>query len=64
MQRIEEPEAPWEIINMDWVTGLPPAGKSNVNACLVVVDRFSKRARFLPCNKEDTAMDTALLFWN
>ena len=64
MQRIEEPKRPWEIINMDWVTGLPPAGTDNVNACLVVVDRFSKRVRFLPCHKEDTAMDTALLFWN
>jgi hypothetical protein len=64
MQRIEEPKAPWEIINMDWVTGLPPAGSDNVNACLVIVDRFSKRVRFLPCHKEDTAMDTALLFWN
>jgi hypothetical protein len=49
---------------MDFVTGLPPGGPNNFNAILVVVDRFSKRARFLPCHKEDTAMDTALLFWN
>jgi hypothetical protein len=49
---------------MDFVTGLPPGGPNNFNAVLVVVDRFSKRARFLPCHKEDTAMDTALLFWN
>ncbi|MBW0507112.1 hypothetical protein O181_046827 [Austropuccinia psidii MF-1] len=26
--------------------------------------KFSKSMRFLPCHKEDTAMDTALLFWN
>ncbi|MBW0487712.1 hypothetical protein O181_027427 [Austropuccinia psidii MF-1] len=25
---------------------------------------FSKHVRCLPCHKEDTAMDTALLFWN
>ncbi|MBW0508410.1 hypothetical protein O181_048125 [Austropuccinia psidii MF-1] len=49
---------------MDWVTGLVPGGKENFNACLVIVDRYSKRLRFLPCHKGDTAMDTAFLFWN
>ena len=51
LQRIEEPTYPWEIINMDFVTALPPAGKENFNACLVIADRFSKRTRFLPCHK-------------
>ncbi|MBW0571120.1 hypothetical protein O181_110835 [Austropuccinia psidii MF-1] len=45
---------------MDWVTGW----KENLNAFLVIVDRYSKGLRCLPCHKEDTAMDTALLFWN
>ncbi|MBW0567296.1 hypothetical protein O181_107011 [Austropuccinia psidii MF-1] len=49
---------------MDWVTGLVPGGKENYNSCLIIVDRFSKSMRCLLCNKEDTAMDTALLFWN
>ncbi|MBW0488480.1 hypothetical protein O181_028195 [Austropuccinia psidii MF-1] len=49
---------------MDWVTGLVPGGKENFNAYLIIVDRFSKSMRCLPCHKEDTAMDTALLFWN
>ncbi|MBW0568621.1 hypothetical protein O181_108336 [Austropuccinia psidii MF-1] len=49
---------------MDWVTGLVPGGKENFNACLIIVDRFRKSMRCLPCHKEDTAMDTALLFWN
>ncbi|MBW0564026.1 hypothetical protein O181_103741 [Austropuccinia psidii MF-1] len=47
-----------------WVTELFPRGKENFNACLVIVDRYSKSVRFLPCHKEDTAMDKALLFWN
>ncbi|MBW0494280.1 hypothetical protein O181_033995 [Austropuccinia psidii MF-1] len=64
LQHIEEPKNPWETINMDWVTGLDPGGKGNFNACLIIVDRFSKSMRCLPCHKEDTAMDTALLFWN
>ncbi|MBW0519418.1 hypothetical protein O181_059133 [Austropuccinia psidii MF-1] len=49
---------------MDWVAGLVPGGKETFNACLIIVDRFSKSMRCLPCHKEDTAMDTALLFWN
>ncbi|MBW0581093.1 hypothetical protein O181_120808 [Austropuccinia psidii MF-1] len=49
---------------MDWVTGLVPGGKENFNACLIIVDRFSKSMRFLPFHKEDTAINTALLFWN
>ncbi|MBW0592992.1 hypothetical protein O181_132707 [Austropuccinia psidii MF-1] len=64
LQHIEEHKHPWETINMDWVTGLVPGGKENYNACLTIVHRFSKSMRCLPCHKEDTAMDTALLFWN
>ncbi|MBW0487068.1 hypothetical protein O181_026783 [Austropuccinia psidii MF-1] len=55
---------PWKTINMDWVTGLVPGGKENLNSFLIIVDRFSKSMRCLPYHKEDTAMDTALLFWN
>ncbi|MBW0470703.1 hypothetical protein O181_010418 [Austropuccinia psidii MF-1] len=49
---------------MDWVTGLLPGGKDNYNAFLFMVDSYSKIFRFLPCHKEDTAMDTAFLFLN
>ncbi|MBW0585439.1 hypothetical protein O181_125154 [Austropuccinia psidii MF-1] len=34
------------------------------NACLVIVDRYRKTSIFLPCHKDDTAMDTALLLWS
>ncbi|MBW0574686.1 hypothetical protein O181_114401 [Austropuccinia psidii MF-1] len=46
------------------VTGLPPGGDRSYNSWLVIVDRFSKTPIFLPCRKDDTAMDTALLIWN
>ncbi|MBW0580931.1 hypothetical protein O181_120646 [Austropuccinia psidii MF-1] len=49
---------------MDWVTALPPGGDKSYNACLVIVDRYSKTPIFLPCHKDETAMDTALLIWN
>ncbi|MBW0545175.1 hypothetical protein O181_084890 [Austropuccinia psidii MF-1] len=49
---------------MDWVTALPPSGDRSYNACLVIVDRYRKTPIFLPCHKDDTAMDTALLLWS
>ncbi|MBW0524207.1 hypothetical protein O181_063922 [Austropuccinia psidii MF-1] len=49
---------------MDWVTGLVPGGKENYNPRLIIVDRFRKILRCPPCHKEDTAMETSLLFWN
>ncbi|MBW0473922.1 hypothetical protein O181_013637 [Austropuccinia psidii MF-1] len=64
LQHIEEPKHPWETINIDWVTELVPGGKENFEACLIIVDRFRKSVRFLPCHTEDTAMDPDLLFWN
>lgn len=63
LQRIEDPTYPWEIINMDFVTGLPPAGDRSYNCCLVVVDRLSRRARFIATHKEVDAPGCALLFW-
>ncbi|MBW0580995.1 hypothetical protein O181_120710 [Austropuccinia psidii MF-1] len=63
VQYIEETKHQWETINMDWVTGLVPGGSENFNPFLTIPDTFSKSARCLPCHKEDTAMDTALLFW-
>ncbi|MBW0534446.1 hypothetical protein O181_074161 [Austropuccinia psidii MF-1] len=64
MIHIQEPKSPWEVVHMDLVTELPPSGDKSYNACLVIVDRYSKTAIFLPCHKDETAMDTALLLWS
>ncbi|MBW0586015.1 hypothetical protein O181_125730 [Austropuccinia psidii MF-1] len=64
MIKIQEPSRPWVAVYMDWVTGLPPGGDRSYNACLVIVERLSKTPIFLPCHKDDTAMDTALVIWN
>ncbi|MBW0538456.1 hypothetical protein O181_078171 [Austropuccinia psidii MF-1] len=64
MIKIQELSRPWEIVHMDWVTGLPPGGERSFNSFLVTFDRFGKTTIFLPCHKDDTAMDTALLIWN
>ncbi|MBW0540014.1 hypothetical protein O181_079729 [Austropuccinia psidii MF-1] len=64
MIHIQEPKSPWEVVHMDWVTELPPSGDKGYNACLVTVDIYRKTPVFLPCHKDDTAMDTALLLWS
>ncbi|MBW0509266.1 hypothetical protein O181_048981 [Austropuccinia psidii MF-1] len=64
MIHIQEPKSPWEFIHMDWVAALPPSGDRSYNACLVILDRYSKTPIFLPCHIDDTAMDTALLLWS
>ncbi|MBW0500992.1 hypothetical protein O181_040707 [Austropuccinia psidii MF-1] len=64
MIKIQEPRKPWEIVHMDWVTGLPPGGDRSYNACLVIVDRFSKTPVFLLFHKYDAPINTALLIWN
>ncbi|MBW0551859.1 hypothetical protein O181_091574 [Austropuccinia psidii MF-1] len=57
---MQEPSTPWEVVHMDWVTGLPPGGEKGYNSCLVIVDRYKKNPILLPFHKDDTA----LLIWN
>ncbi|MBW0509053.1 hypothetical protein O181_048768 [Austropuccinia psidii MF-1] len=63
MIHIKEPKFPWEAVHIDLVTALPSSGDRSYNACLVIVERYSKTLIFLQCHKDDTAMDTALLLW-
>ncbi|MBW0548273.1 hypothetical protein O181_087988 [Austropuccinia psidii MF-1] len=62
--QIQEPDSHWEIAHMNWVTALPPGGDRSYNACLVLVDRYSKISMFSPCHKYDTPMDTDIMILN
>ncbi|MBW0518780.1 hypothetical protein O181_058495 [Austropuccinia psidii MF-1] len=42
----------------------PTKWDKGYNACLVIVDRYSTTPIFLPCRKDDTAMDTDILLWS
>ncbi|MBW0497166.1 hypothetical protein O181_036881 [Austropuccinia psidii MF-1] len=48
---------------MDWVTALPPGGERSYSSCLVLIDRYIKTKIFLPCHKDDTAMETVIMIW-
>lgn len=51
------PHRPWSHLSMDFITGLPPSHGNTV--ILVIVDRFSKAARFIPLPKLPSAKETA-----
>jgi hypothetical protein len=54
------PSRPWASLSMDFITDLPRVGDHDT--VLVVVDRFSKMAHFVPCSKTISGEETAALF--
>lgn len=52
----------WQVITLDFIEGLPHSHK--YNCILVVVDKFSKYAHFLPLTHPFTAMGVATTFMN
>ena len=60
LQLLEIPKKPWTSISMDFIVDLPPS--KGLDSIFVVVDRLTKMAHFVPCNKTMTAEETARLF--
>jgi len=56
------PQYPWEVVGVDYVTGLPVSGKEKYTAVMIVVCHLTKMAHFIPCTDEVTAELSADLF--
>uniref|UniRef100_A0A8C5MDR7 Gypsy retrotransposon integrase-like protein 1 n=1 Tax=Leptobrachium leishanense TaxID=445787 RepID=A0A8C5MDR7_9ANUR len=55
------PNRPWTQLTMDFIVDLPPS--KGFNTIMVVVDRLTKMAHFIPNKKLPTARETASLFF-
>lgn len=61
LQPLEIPTRPFDTISLDFITGLPR--ERNLDAILVVVDKLTKFAHFIPTTEASSASDAAgLLF--
>lgn len=60
LQPLPPPTAPWLEITMDFIEGLPVS--EGANSILVVVDRLTKYAHFLPLKHPYTAASVSKLF--
>lgn len=68
LQTLEAPQGPFTDLTMDFITGLPPSnkrpGSKAYDAILVVIDRYTKFARYIPMRKTITAPELAEVMIN
>ena len=57
----DRPSNRWETISLDFIVQLPKTKLGNFDAIMTVVDGFSKRAHFIPCNTTASAQQAAQL---
>jgi hypothetical protein len=60
LQPLPVPDAAWKITSLDFIEGLPKSGR--FNCILVVVDKFSRYAHFVPLAHPFSAADVAVAF--
>ena len=58
------PSGPWQEVSLDFITQLPKSyiGTAEYDAILVVVDRYTKMAKFIPTTTNIAAPEFTALF--
>lgn len=66
LQSLPMPSGKWQDITFDFVVNLPPSLREGkvYDAVCVVVDRFTKYAKYIPCNSNVNATEFTELFMN
>jgi hypothetical protein len=61
LQPLPIPEWKWEIISMDFITGFPKTQRQN-DSIMVVIDKLSKSAHFIPVKSTYKVINIAEIF--
>jgi hypothetical protein len=61
LQPLPIPKWKWEVVKMDFIMGLPRTSKLH-DSIMVVVDKFTKAAHFIPLKTTNKAADVADIF--
>ncbi|CAI7855541.1 unnamed protein product [Closterium sp. NIES-53] len=62
-QPLPVPVQPWQVVSLDFITGLPSTSWGH-DSILVVIDKFSKMGHFISTNATATAEASARLFFD
>lgn len=60
LEPLKVPPGAWQVVTMDFITGLPSS--SGFDCILVVVDKFSRYAHFLPLKHPFSALSVAMAY--
>ncbi|CAI7884268.1 unnamed protein product [Closterium sp. NIES-53] len=61
LQPLPVPKQPWQVVTLDFITGLPPTNAGH-DAILLAIDKFSKMGHFIPTHTTARTEETAQLF--
>jgi hypothetical protein len=62
LEPLPVPTTAWQMVTMDFVEGLPTSG--NANSVIVVVDKFTRYAHFIPLHHPFTSVKVAVTYLN